>query len=170
MVAGELAVVPGVGRQPGVEAAERRGEAPGAQPRVTVRVAVEVGEPDVVGEDDAAPPPQPAEGAEVVVDYVGQDTFARSVRCMRAGGRLVTCGASSGAEVTLDLRYVWVRELTLLGSDGWRRNDLDTLCELVREGRLAPVIHRVFPLSEVAAAVAEVEERRAFGKVLVEVG
>lgn len=109
-------------------------------------------------------------GAEVVVDYVGQDTFARSVRCMRAGGRLVTCGASSGAEVTLDLRYVWVRELTLLGSDGWRRNDLDTLCELVREGRLTPVIHRVFPLSEVAAAVAEVEERRAFGKVLVEVG
>jgi NADPH:quinone reductase-like Zn-dependent oxidoreductase len=110
------------------------------------------------------------QGAEVVVDYVGHDTFARSVRCTKVGGRLVTCGASSGPEVTLDMRYVWVRELTLMGTDGWRREDLETLCELVREGRLAPVIHRIFPLSEVTEAVAEVEERRAFGKVLVEVG
>jgi 2-desacetyl-2-hydroxyethyl bacteriochlorophyllide A dehydrogenase len=109
-------------------------------------------------------------GADLVVDYVGQDTLARSIRCTRAGGRLVTCGASSGPEVTFDLRYVWVRELTLLGTDGWRRQDLEILCRLVLEGRLAPVIHRIFPLSEVSAAVSEVEDRQAFGKVLVEVG
>jgi NADPH:quinone reductase-like Zn-dependent oxidoreductase len=109
-------------------------------------------------------------GADLVVDYVGQDTLADSIRCTRAGGRLVTCGASSGPNVTLDLRYVWVRELSLLGTDGWRRQDLEILCQLVRQGRLAPVIHQIFPLSEVAAAVAEVEDRQAFGKVLVEVG
>ncbi len=108
-------------------------------------------------------------GADVVVDYLGRDTLAGSVRCTRAGGRVVVCGASSGAEASIDLRYLWVRELSLLGSDGWRREDLDALCELVREGRLDPLVDSVFPLSEAARALARVEDRLALGKVVVEV-
>lgn len=108
-------------------------------------------------------------GADVVVDYLGKDTWPQSVRAVRRGGRLVTCGASTGFLVETDLRYVWTRELSILGSDGWSRDDLDELVRQVHEQRLEPVIHSVYPLSGVRDAVAEVEERRAIGKVVVAV-
>jgi alcohol dehydrogenase len=106
-------------------------------------------------------------GADVVVDYLGADTWPQSIRALRRGGRLVTCGATTGFQATTDLRYVWTRELSILGSDGWTREDLLELAGLVRAGQLSPVIHRIYPLSEVRDAVAELEERRAVGKVVV---
>jgi alcohol dehydrogenase len=106
-------------------------------------------------------------GADVVVDYIGRETWPASIRCTRYGGRLVTCGATTGFEAVTDLRYVWTRELNILGSDGWRRDDLDRLVADVRSGALDPVVHGVFPLSRAREAVAEIEERRAFGKVIV---
>jgi NADPH:quinone reductase-like Zn-dependent oxidoreductase len=106
-------------------------------------------------------------GADVVVDYLGADTWPQSVRAVRRGGRLVTCGATTGFLAQTDLRYVWTRELSILGSDGWSRDDLTELADQVRSGQLAPVIHRVYPLSQIREAVAEVEERRAIGKVVV---
>jgi len=109
-------------------------------------------------------------GADVVVDYLGRDTWAGSVRCTRRGGRLVTCGATTGFEATIDLRYLWTRELNILGSDGWAREDLEQLVALVADGRLEPVIHAVHELEDVAAAMAALEQRQAFGKVVVHVG
>ena len=106
-------------------------------------------------------------GAHAVVDYSGKDTWPQSIRCVRRGGRLVTCGATSGYEAVTDLRYVWVREINILGSDGWTRDDLLVLRRLVADGELRPVIHAVYPLSQARDALAELEERRAFGKVLV---
>jgi alcohol dehydrogenase len=106
-------------------------------------------------------------GADVIVDYLGADTWPQSIRALRRGGRLVTCGASSGFKAETDLRYVWTRELTILGSDGWSRDDLLELVSQVQTGRLAPVIHRIYPLSSVRDAIAELEERRAIGKVVV---
>jgi alcohol dehydrogenase len=106
-------------------------------------------------------------GADVLVDYLGADTWPQSVRAVRRGGRLVTCGATTGFLAQTDLRYVWTRELSILGSDGWTRDDLIDLVGRVGSGQLAPVIHRIFALSEVRAAVAELEERRAVGKVVV---
>jgi NADPH:quinone reductase-like Zn-dependent oxidoreductase len=106
-------------------------------------------------------------GADVVVDYIGRETWPASIRATRREGRLVTCGATTGFEAATDLRYVWTRELNVLGSDGWRRDDLDALVADVRSRRLDPVIHGVYPLSRVRDAVAEIEERRAFGKVIV---
>ncbi len=106
-------------------------------------------------------------GADVVIDYIGADTWPQSIRALRRGGRLVTCGASSGFTAETDLRYVWTRELSILGSDGWSRGDLLELVSQVRAGRLAPVIHGVYPLCQVRDAIAEVEERRAVGKVVV---
>ncbi len=106
-------------------------------------------------------------GADVLVDYLGADTWPQSVRAVRRGGRLVTCGATTGFLAETDLRYVWTRELSILGSDGWSRDDLIDLVDRVRSGRLAPVIHGVYPLSQIGAAVAELEERRAVGKVVV---
>ena len=107
------------------------------------------------------------QGADVVVDYIGRETWPASIRATRYQGRLVTCGATTGFEATTDLRYVWTRELSILGSDGWRREDLDRLVEGIRSGALDPVIHGVYPLSRAREALAELEERRAFGKVIV---
>lgn len=106
-------------------------------------------------------------GADVVVDYLGAETWPQSVRAVRRGGRLVTCGATTGFLAQTDLRYVWTRELSILGSDGWSREDLTDLVGQVRTGRLAPVIHRVYPLSRVRDAIAELEDRRTIGKVVV---
>ncbi len=106
-------------------------------------------------------------GADVVVDYLGAETWPQSIRAVRRGGRLVTCGATTGFQAQTDLRYVWTRELSILGSDGWSRDDLVDLVSQVRAGKLAPVIHRVYPLSQVRDAVAEIEERRAVGKVVI---
>ncbi len=106
-------------------------------------------------------------GADVVVDYSGKDTWGQSLRAVQKGGRLVCCGATSGHEAVTDLRYLWVREIDIRGSDGWAREDLFELIGLVESRRLRPVVHAVFPLSLVRAAIEELEARRAFGKVLV---
>jgi len=106
-------------------------------------------------------------GADVLVDYLGAETWPQSVRAVRRGGRLVTCGASTGFLAETDLRYVWTRELSILGSDGWSREDLLELIREVHEGTLVPVIHAIYPLSRVRDAVADLEERRAVGKVVV---
>jgi alcohol dehydrogenase len=106
-------------------------------------------------------------GADVVIDYIGADTWERSVRALRKGGRLLTCGATTGFLAQTDLRYVWTREVDIRGSNGWERQDLLCLVEQVRAGDLKPEVHGVYPLSQARAAVAELEERRALGKVVV---
>jgi alcohol dehydrogenase len=107
------------------------------------------------------------QGVDVVVDYTGADTWARSLRSLRKGGRLLTCGATTGYEAVTDLRYVWVRELTILGSDGWTRADLEALLAAVRAGRIRPVIDRVLPLAQTAEGQRLLEDREAVGKVII---
>ncbi len=106
-------------------------------------------------------------GADVIVDCTGAATWAASIRSLRAGGRILTCGATSGYEAVTDLRYVWVREETIIGSNGWRRADLETLLALVQDARISPIIDRVVPLEDVAAAEEAIERREVFGKVVV---
>ncbi|MFD5657813.1 zinc-binding dehydrogenase [Streptomyces hirsutus] len=108
-------------------------------------------------------------GADVVVDYQGKDTWPLSLRSARREGRIVTCGATTGYEALTDLRYVWSRQLDILGSNAWRREDLHTVLDLVATGALEPAVHADFTLARVGEAVAELEERRAFGKVVVRV-
>ncbi|KFF99122.1 hypothetical protein IQ62_20785 [Streptomyces scabiei] len=108
-------------------------------------------------------------GADVVVDYQGKDTWPLSLRCARREGRIVTCGATTGYEALTDLRYVWSRQLDILGSNAWRREDLHTVLDLVTTHALEPAVHARFSLSRVVEAIAELEERRAFGKVVVRV-
>lgn len=106
-------------------------------------------------------------GADLIVDYSGKETWPGSIRATRHGGRIVTCGATTGHEALTDLRYIWRREITILGSDGWTREDLHAIVEAVQTGEMKPVIHAVYPLSRVREALAELEERRALGKVVV---
>jgi NADPH:quinone reductase-like Zn-dependent oxidoreductase len=80
----------------------------------------------------------PGGGVDVVINNTGGPTWTESLRCLRHGGRLLTCGASAGFDPKEDLRYVWTFELQILGSNEWERDDLVALLELVGAGRLAP--------------------------------
>lgn len=106
-------------------------------------------------------------GVDLAVNYTGGGTWHDTIRCLKLGGRLVTCGATAGFDEDIDVRYVWTYELSLLGSDGWRRDDITALLDLAAEGRLAPVIDRVFPLERIHEAEALMENRELFGKIVV---
>jgi alcohol dehydrogenase len=107
------------------------------------------------------------QGADVIVDYTGAATWPTTLRTLRKGGRALVCGATTGYEAETDLRYVWVREETIIGSDGWERADLEALVLHVEAGRIQPVIDRIVPLEGVADAERAIEAREVFGKVLV---
>jgi alcohol dehydrogenase len=107
-------------------------------------------------------------GVDVVVNFTGGDTWVPSLRCLRRQGRLLTCGATAGFAPAEDLRYIWTFELQVKGSNGWTRDDILKLLKLIEDGLLVPCIDQVFPLRDTAAAMARIENRQAFGKVMVQ--
>ncbi len=107
-------------------------------------------------------------GVDVVFEHTGEATWEHSVRALAPGGRLVTCGATTGHVGTLDLRYLFTRQIDLLGSTMGTRAELAEVLRLVEAGRLTPVIDRTMPLAEGLQAQALLEERRVFGKVVLE--
>lgn len=106
-------------------------------------------------------------GVDVVVEHVGRATWDKSVKALAKGGRLVTCGATTGAEATMDLRYVYNRELTIYGSFMASKGELLKVIELVKAKRLNAVVDRVFPLAEAAEAQRRLESSEHFGKVVL---
>ncbi len=106
-------------------------------------------------------------GLDVVVNYTGGDSWTKSLKVLRVGGRLLTCGATAGFEPPEDIRYIWTFELQILGSNGWARDDVTALLEMVRAGRLAAVIDETLPLERAAEGLARLEQRRVFGKLVV---
>ena len=106
-------------------------------------------------------------GIDVVVNYTGGDTWVKSLKVLKVGGRLLTCGATAGFNPQEDIRFIWTFELKILGSNGWQRSTIETLLEMVRAGKLKVVIDRVFPLSEAREALRLLEDREVFGKVVV---
>jgi NADPH:quinone reductase-like Zn-dependent oxidoreductase len=109
-------------------------------------------------------------GVEVVVEHTGQETWGRSILAAARGGRIVTCGATSGYEAVTDLRHLFSRQLQLLGCYMGRKASLYEIFRWVERGRLRPVVDRVLPLSEARAAHEVLERREAFGKVVLEPG
>jgi alcohol dehydrogenase len=107
------------------------------------------------------------QGVDVVVNYTGGDTWVKSMRCLRVGGRLLTCGATAGYDPAEDLRFIWTFELKILGSNSWDRDDLNRVLELVRSGALKVVVDRTFPLEDAAEALRQIENREVFGKLVV---
>jgi alcohol dehydrogenase len=106
-------------------------------------------------------------GVDVVVNYTGGDTWVKSLRCLKVGGRLLTCGATAGYAPTEDLRYIWAFELTIKGSNGYRRDDIVMLLDQVQQGKLKVLVDEVYPLERAADAFARIENRQVFGKVVV---
>jgi len=108
-------------------------------------------------------------GVDVVLDHVGGDVFASSIRAVRVGGRVVTCGATGGFHPAIDLRHVFFRQVEILGSTMGRKADLLAVLDHVAAGRLRPVVHQVLPLAQAADAHRLLESRAVFGKVVLAV-
>jgi NADPH:quinone reductase-like Zn-dependent oxidoreductase len=109
-------------------------------------------------------------GVDIVVESTGQETWEKSIQCLVRGGRLVTCGATTGHEAKTDLRFVFFKGLSILGSTMGSRAELLRVARFVGERRLRPIIDRVLPFEKVADAHRALQERATFGKIVLTPG
>jgi NADPH:quinone reductase-like Zn-dependent oxidoreductase len=109
------------------------------------------------------------QGVEVVFEHVGPATWEQSLRVVSKGGRIVTCGATTGPEVPLVLRQLFGREITLLGSMLGTLHELERVSKLLAAGSLKPVVDRVFPLAEAKAAQEALLSKEQTGKIVLEI-
>jgi NADPH:quinone reductase-like Zn-dependent oxidoreductase len=106
-------------------------------------------------------------GVDIVVEHVGGEVLVKCFDCLARGGTIVTCGATAGRDVTLNLWPLFVKQQRLIGSYGRNCADLRTTLEWAASGKLKPVIHSTFPLEHAAEAFAALRERRVLGKVVI---
>ena len=107
------------------------------------------------------------EGVDIVVEHVGAATWEQSMKCLKPAGILVTCGATTGPSASFDLRFLYSRQLSLLGSYMGTMGELYEVLGHVFAGRLKPVVDRTFALKDIRAAHEYMEKSRMFGKVVV---
>lgn len=106
-------------------------------------------------------------GADIVIEHVGEATWERSVRALARGGRLVTCGATTGTRAAIDLRHLFARQLSLLGSYMGTKAELLEAAALFFAGKLRPIVDGVLPLAEAETAQRRLEQRKQFGKIVL---
>ena len=109
-------------------------------------------------------------GVDVCVNYSGGESWARSLRTVRQGGRILTCGATGGYDPKTDIRYIWSFELSILGCNGWEREDHLQMLDMIAQGQFSPVIDRIVDMAEIRDAMRDLAERKVVGKVVLEVG
>lgn len=108
-------------------------------------------------------------GVDIVIEHVGQAVWKDSLKCLAHGGRLVTCGATTGPKVEVDLRFFFIREIEVIGAFMGTRGELNQVMKLIDQKLLRPVVDRTFPLSQLAEAQQYLEDRKQLGKVVIEV-
>jgi zinc-binding alcohol dehydrogenase/oxidoreductase len=108
-------------------------------------------------------------GAHVVVEHVGEATWARSLASARTGGRIVVCGATSGPNPPAALHRIWWRELEIYGSTMGTPADFKGAYDLIAAGKARPVIDSVFPLAEARAAHERMERGDQLGKIVLRI-
>jgi NADPH:quinone reductase-like Zn-dependent oxidoreductase len=107
------------------------------------------------------------EGADIVLEHVGAATWDESVKSLKSAGTLVTCGATTGPKAEVDLRFLFSRQLSLLGSYMGTMSELHEVLGHVFAGRLKPVIDHIFPLKDVRLAHEYMEKSQMFGKIVL---
>lgn len=108
-------------------------------------------------------------GADVILDHVGSPLWKENLGSVAWGGTIATCGATGGHDVSVDLRLVFFKQISLVGSTMGRKGDLFDVLPLVATGRLRPVLDEVFPLEEAARAHERLEAGEQFGKIVLSV-
>jgi NADPH:quinone reductase-like Zn-dependent oxidoreductase len=106
-------------------------------------------------------------GVDIVVEHVGEATWGKSLQSLAPGGRVVTCGATTGWDARVDLRYLFSKQQALIGSYMGTLGELHRVLRFVFGGQLKPVIDTVYPLSEIAEAHRRLEKKEQFGKIVV---
>jgi len=109
------------------------------------------------------------QGADVVVDSAGEESWPVSLRSLRRGGRLVLCGATTGPLVSLDLRRVFWHQWSVLGSTLGSRREYGEILERAKAGKLWPLIDRVLPLDQALVALERLQRGEQMGKLVLEV-
>ncbi len=108
-------------------------------------------------------------GVAVAINFTGGDTWIPTQRCMATNGRILTCGSTAGHLCEIDIRFVWFREMDIIGSRAYVPEDIKTCLDFVASKQLAPVIEKVLPLEQAAEGVGLLDERRVFGKVIIKI-
>jgi NADPH:quinone reductase-like Zn-dependent oxidoreductase len=108
-------------------------------------------------------------GIDIVIDNIGDVTFNKSIRLLRAGGQLITCGATSGSKIELNLANIFWKNLQIKGSTMSNQGEFRAVMRLVFEGKLKPIIDKIFPFNKVKDAEKYLSEGKQFGKVLLKV-
>ncbi len=108
-------------------------------------------------------------GVDVIFEHIGPETWPKNLSCLARGGRMVTCGATSGPKAEVDIRYLYSKQLCILGSYMGSLAELKKAIQLAEKGILKPVIDQIFPLEEAAAAHRRMESRLNFGKIVLKV-
>ncbi len=106
-------------------------------------------------------------GVDIIFEHVGGTVFEKLIPILAAGGRLVTCGATAGYLAQTDIRYLFMREVSILGAHMGSKADLLRIKKELERGRLKPVVDRVFPLKDAAEAQRSMEDRKVFGKLVL---
>jgi len=106
-------------------------------------------------------------GVDVVVEHVGGATWPKSLASLAQAGRLVTCGATTGYDARIDLRYLFSKQWSVLGSFVGTMGELHQVLKFVFRKQLRPVIDQVYPLADIRAAHDRLERKEQFGKVVV---
>ncbi len=107
------------------------------------------------------------EGADIIIEHPGQATWHESLRALKKGGKLVTCGATTGPRVEIDLRILFLKHQQIIGSTMGTRRDVIELIDLIEKGKFKPIIARTFTFEQVAEAHQFLESGKAFGKVVL---
>ena len=107
-------------------------------------------------------------GVDVVVNYIGGDTWLECLKLIHPEGRMLTCGATAGYATDNDVRYIWTYEISIIGSNGWTMEDQAEMMRLVADGRIQPVIHALRRLEDTAMSIQELIDRKVFGKIVIE--
>ena len=106
-------------------------------------------------------------GVDMVVNYIGGDTWARSLRCLGRDGRLLTCGATAGFAPPTDIRFIWTYEQRIIGANGWTPPEQIAVLDLVALGEIEPLLHAVRPLAEGPRSIQELIDREVVGKTVL---
>lgn len=108
-------------------------------------------------------------GVDLVVNSVGGDSWSRSLICLAKGGRMVTCGATTGSQSPTDIGRIFWNQLTILGSTMGNRQEFSQVLSLVRKGKVRPIIDSVFPLQDAVKAIEHMESQKQFGKIVLKI-
>ena len=106
-------------------------------------------------------------GVDVAVNFTGGDTWIQTERAMAVNGRILTCGSTAGHLCEIDIRFIWHREIEIIGSRAYQPEDIVACLDYVASGRLTPVVETRLPLEKAADGVGLLADRKIFGKVIV---